>query len=549
MDKKGIAIGNSDFKDIIEKKAYYVDKTKFIEEVIKDLSTVKLFTRPRRFGKTLNMTMLKYFFDIREKECNRSLFKDLYIKKSSYFDRQGEYPVLFISLKDLKSNNWEDCYEEIQFLLSELFKEYFDIVPSLDSKEQELFFAYRNEKATVVKLKRAFRFLSEVVSKYYQKKIILLIDEYDTPIISAYQHGYYNEAVNFFKTLLSSALKDNPYLEMAVLTGIVRVANENIFSGLNNLQVYTILDDKYADSFGLTENEVKHAVDYYELSHNLETVKAWYNGYRFGGIDIYNPWSITNYLFRGTTEVYWIHTSGNYLVKKALKLADNDIFDDLRSLLNDKAIKVDVNKNISFVDMEKDLVSWRMLLFGGYLTIDEKIDDSRYTLKLPNYEVRDYFKREFIELNFGGNSEFRDMMDAFVVEDFSTFETKLNKLMMRSLAPIDIDKYEKPYHMFVLGLMAYLSDKYYISSNHISGKGRYDIAMEPIYQSQTGFIIEFKVAKNKKDFTTKAQLAIEQIREKQYYTAMRERKIGKIYAVAMVFYAKEVKVDVVLIEE
>ncbi len=541
-NKKYLAIGTSDFKSIIEDNCYYFDKTKFIEELVEDKTKVKLFTRPRRFGKTLNMTTLQYFFDVRNKEENRKLFKDLYIEQSPVFAKQGEHPVIFISFKDLKSNNWQECYEDIQVLFRELFKEYLDILPMLNEDNQELFNAYRKEKATISNLKRAFAYLSEIVSKHYNKKVILLIDEYDTPIISAHQYGYYDKSINFFKTLLSTALKDNPYLEMAVLTGIVRVANENIFSGLNNIQVYTILDKFYETSFGLTELEVTQSLEYFEMKESVEEVKSWYNGYKFGDYDIYNPWSITNYLARKEVEVYWINTSGNYLIKKALKLSESDSFDELNLLLNGKSIEKVIDKGTSFIDMESELVSWQLLLYSGYLTVDKKIDKDYYSIKLTNREVQSYFAQQFIQINFGRDSNFNKMKRVFKAEKFDEFEQYLGDLMMKTISPIDTRKKEEIYHMYMLGIMSTMIDDYIVNSNEWSGKGRSDITLEPRSKKATGFVLEFKVAKDEKEFSDLPKKALEQIKDNKYYTNLVERGIKKIIIVALVFYGKEVKV-------
>ncbi len=543
QNQKYLAIGTSDFKKIIDDECYYFDKTKFIETLVRDRTEVKLFTRPRRFGKTLNMTTLKYFFDVQNKEENRKLFKDLYIEKSDIFAKQGQHPVLFISFKDIKQNNWADTMRSIRKLFADTYSDHKYIIENLDDIDENKFRSIRMEEDTI-EYNNAIKDLSKYLYDYYDKKVVLLIDEYDTPIISAHQYGYYDEAINFFKTLLSTALKDNPYLEMAVLTGIVRVANENIFSGLNNIKVYTILDEKYEDSFGLTEAEVMEALGHFEMDENIDEVKAWYNGYKFGNYDIYNPWSITNYLADKKVEVYWINTSGNYLIKKALKLSESDIFDELKLLLNGQSIKKHIDKKTSFIDMDAELVSWQLLFFSGYLTIDKKIDKQKYALKLTNYEVRDYFNEQFINVNFGRNLDFRDMMDALIEEDFANFEKYLGKIMMSTIAPIDTRKDELVYHMYVLGTMAYLTDRYIVHSNEFTGKGRSDIILEPRSGKGTGFILEFKVTKNEEELESLPQKALEQIKDNQYYTNMKARGIRKIIAVGLAFYGKEVRLKV-----
>ncbi len=543
MNKKYLAIGTSDFKSIIEDDCYYFDKTKFIEQLVEDKTKVKLFTRPRRFGKTLNMTTLKYFFDVHNKEEHKELFKGLYIEKSPVFAKQGEHPVLFISFKDIKLNKWDDAYAMINSLLSHLFNQYEFLKDELGQLDKINFEKIWLDKEGA-KFNTAIRFLSELVSKYYNKKVILLIDEYDTPIISAHQYGYYDEAINFFKMLFSTALKDNPYLEMAVLTGIVRVANENIFSGLNNIEVYTILDKFYADSFGLTEIEVIEALEHFEMKESVEEVKAWYNGYKFGDYDIYNPWSITSYLKHQEVGVYWINTSGNYLIKKALKVSESDVFDELNLLLNGKSIEKEINKGTSFIDMEDELVSWQLLLFSGYLTIDKKIDVDYYSIKLTNQEVRSYFARQFIQMNFGRDSNFNKMKRAFKAEKFDEFEQLLGDLMMKTISPIDTRKKEEIYHMYMLGIMSTMIDDYIVTSNEWSGKGRSDISLEPRDKNRTGFILEFKVAKDEKEFESLPKKALKQIKDNKYDANLQDKGIKKNVAVALVFYGKEVKVEV-----
>ncbi len=543
FDKKPIAIGNSDFDDIIRRGAYYFDKTKFIEDVVSDITTVKLITRPRRFGKTLNMSMLKYFFDVKESTKNRELFNGLYIENSEVFAKQGQHPVLFISFKDIKVDNWTKSYDMIKYLLSRLYNE-FDFLNDNLNKLDRINFENIWLKTDYCEIDIAISYLCELVAKHYGKKVVLLIDEYDTPLISAHQHGYYKEAINFFKTLLSTALKDNPYLELAVLTGVVRVANENIFSGLNNIGVYSILDNEYADSFGLTETEVMQALDYYEMKENIDEVKLWYNGYKFGDISIYNPWSITNYLNKGKIGVYWIHTSGNYLIKKSLKMTSQNDFSKLQNLLSGGYIKQSIDKHTSFVDMDSELISWALLLFSGYLTIDHRIDENRVAIKLTNREVRSYFAKEFIEVNFGKDGMLQDMLTALLQQNFNEFEDNLQKLVMQSLSPFDTRKSELAYHMYFLGLISYLGEDYYVTSNQYSGKGLYDIAIEPkeFSKVKTGFIIEFKVVDKEQELESTVEKALKQIRDKQYYHNMEQRGVTEVYGVAMVFCGKVVKV-------
>ena len=316
---KRLAIGVSDFKKIIEGDFYYFDKTKFIEEIIKDGSEVKLFARPRRFGKTLNMSMLKYFFDIENKEENKKIFKDLYIEKTEAFKEQGQYPVIFLSLKDLKASTWEEMEEKITIILSELFSEYNYLINELVETDSDKFKKIINENANLSNLGRSLKFLTKILYEKYNKKVVVLIDEYDSPLVSAYINGYYEKAKDFFKTFYSTVLKDNSYLQMGVLTGIIRVIKAGIFSDLNNLSTYTILSDVYTDSYGLTEEEVERSLKYYGIEQEISNVKDWYDGYKFGDSEVYNPWSILNFLQYKELRAYWVDTSGNDLINDVLK--------------------------------------------------------------------------------------------------------------------------------------------------------------------------------------------------------------------------------------
>ena len=293
---KRIPIGLSNFKHLIEEDFYYFDKTKFIDEIIQDGAQVKLFTRPRRFGKTLNMSMLKYFFDIKEAEENRKIFKDLYIEKTESFKEQGQYPVIFLSLKDLKARTWEIMEKDIKSTVASLFLEYEDLYYELGEFDKPLFKKIATKEEGIENLKEALKVLVKILYKKYNEKVVVLIDEYDSPLVSAYINGYYEKVKNFFKTFYSTVLKDNTYLQMGILTGIIRVIKAGIFSDLNNLRTYTILSDDYTDSYGLTEEEVEKSLKDYGIGQEISKVKDWYDGYKFGDSEVYNPWSILNFL-------------------------------------------------------------------------------------------------------------------------------------------------------------------------------------------------------------------------------------------------------------
>ena len=330
LNKKKLGLGVEDFKEIISFDYYYIDKTKFIEEILLDGAKIKLFCRPRRFGKTLNMSTLRYFFDIKNREENRKLFNGLYIENSPMIREQGKYPVIFISFKGINTLTFENLIERIKDRISTLYRSYSFLIKNFNEFEIEKFKNITNSNIDTIQLESSLLFLSEVLYKYYDEKVIILIDEYDIPLLTAYENGYYNEAINFFKGFYGDVLKTNEYLHMGVLTGIVRVAQAGIFSDLNNIENYTILNKKYSQYFGLLEDEVEKALQDYDVSYKLEEVKSWYNGYRFGNSEVYNPLSILKFLSIEELGAYWINTSGNTLIKELLKNSDKTVFDGKR---------------------------------------------------------------------------------------------------------------------------------------------------------------------------------------------------------------------------
>lgn len=329
---KKIPIGIEDFKEIRTENYYYIDKTKFIEEILNDGAKVKLFCRPRRFGKTLNMSTLKYFFDIKEAEENRKLFDNLYIKNSLVFAEQGKYPVVFISMKEIKGTTWEEMQKSIREILSNLYEKFNFLKDSLNERNKRKF-----EKIWFEEIDGNYddglNFLTNILEEYYKEKVIVLIDEYDVPLTMAYEYNFYDKAINFFKSLYGSVLKTNLSLKMGVLTGAIRVAQAGIFSDLNNIETHTILDEAYDEYFGLLENEVENSLIEYKTEDKLEDVKSWYDGYKFGNMEVYNPWSILKYIKYKKLDTYWINTSGNILIKNLLLHSDGTVFEDLDSLV------------------------------------------------------------------------------------------------------------------------------------------------------------------------------------------------------------------------
>lgn len=537
---KRLAIGIDDFRKIIKEDCYYVDKTKFIEDVLQDASNVKLFTRPRRFGKTLNMSMLKYFFDVRESEENRELFNGLDIEKSKYIDEQGKYPTILISLKSIKYETWEESLEQLKSLISNLYNEFEYIRESLNESEIELFndIWFKKENGEYA---NSLKNLTSFLYKYYKKEVILLIDEYDIPLITAHKYGYYDEIINFYKIFLGEALKTNQYLKMGVLTGIIRVIRTGIFSDLNNLKVYSILEKKYSEFFGFTEEEVKEALQSFDIEEELVNVRYWYDGYKFGDSELYNPWSIINFLDGRELKNYWVGTSENFLIKNILENSTSRTNEILEKLFNEEEVEEAITgtSDLSILMDSKEV--WELLLFSGYLTVKEKIDEDIYSLKLPNMEVKKLFKKEFINVHFG-ISLFRKTMEALKSLKFNDFEKYFQEIMLKSTSNWDTSK-EAFYHGLSLGMLSYLDNDYYVTSNFEAGFGRYDVVLEPKNKNNRAFILEFKVTDDENKLEKLSEEAIKQIEEKRYDINLKSRGIKEITFVGIAFYGKKLKVS------
>ena len=538
--KKGIGVGIEDFKKIIEEDCYYFDKTNYIEELLKDRTEIKLFTRPRRFGKTLNMSTLKYFFDVKNAEENRKLFKNLYIEKSEYFKEQGEYPVIFITMKDLKKNTWEQMNFAVKSLISNLYNEFEFIREKLNEKDliefEKIWFKKEDGDYD-----NSLRLLSEYLYNYYQKKVVLLIDEYDNPLVVANQNGYYKEAINFYRNLYSSALKTNSNLKMGVLTGIVQVAKEGIFSGLNNVITYNILKDKFETFFGLSEEEVEEALKYFEMTYEIEEVKRWYDGYKFGDIEVYNPWSIINYLSDRGLQAYWVNTSDNALIYDNLKNSTVDVFNNLQTLFEGKEIKKEISPFFTFEELSKFDGIWQLMVYNGYLKISKKLSNDEYMIKIPNYEIQTFFKKGFIDKFLVSGNYFNPMMDALLDGDIEEFERRLQNIFLVNTSFYDL-KGEKVYHSLFLGMLIWLRDKYEVKSNGERGHGRYDAMLIPLDKIKPAYLFEFKVSKTIKGLNAKAEEALTQIKEKQYDAGLKELGISKVYRIGIAFKGKNVKV-------
>ena len=549
MDKKAIPVGIENFKELREEGYYYVDKTFLIYEILINKAKVTLFTRPRRFGKTLNMSMLKYFFNIENKEENRKLFENLKISDSTYMSEQGKYPVIFISLKDLKENNWEECLESIKDIMYKVFNDYEFLKEKLNLVEKRQFDKIWEMTGNEKNFKTSLLDLSKYLNKYYSKKVIILIDEYDAPIINAFNNGYYNEAINFFQVFYSSALKTNDSLKYGILTGITRIIKEGIFSGLNNLKVDTILDKRYAEYFGILENEVIEMLDYFEIEYKMEEVRTWYNGYIFGDSKVYNPWSIVNFVDNQEIKAYWANISGNTLLENMMDHAGESVYADLKKFTEGESIE----KYISDGTTIKSLLSsndeiWQLFLYSGYLTkSDEQTERTEskntYNLKIPNREIRSYFGDLFLNRFFGTEVKTNILIKALENGDIKKFEKTLGEIMINMLSHFDLDsEMEKIYQVFMIGLVGFLMGRYEIISNNESGYGRYDLAMIPIKSNEKAYLMEFKISKTEKGMSAKAQEVLKQIDEKKYDTRLKARGIKNILKIGIAFYGKSVKV-------
>ena len=537
---KRLAIGLSDFKHLIEEDFYYFDKTKFIEEVIKDGSQVKLFARPRRFGKTLNMSMLKYFFDIENKEENKEIFKDLYIEKTEAFKEQGQYPVIFLSLKDLKALTWEQMEKAIKSAISRLFSEYKYLLNDLDKFDTLTFENILLKNTELEDLKEALKFLTRILYEKYNKKVVVLIDEYDSPLVSAYINGYYEKAKDFFKTFYSSVLKDNSYLQMGVLTGIIRVIKAGIFSDLNNLSTYTILSDVYTDSYGLTEEEVEKSLKYYGIEQEISNVKDWYDGYKFGDSEVYNPWSILNFLRFKELRAYWVDTSGNDLIKDVLKKITKNTIEALERLFNGEGLKQNISGTSDLSKLLSEDELWELMLFSGYLTVEEKIDQNNYVLRLPNKEVRTLYRKTFFERYFGRGSKLLYLMEALTENRIDEYEERLQT----SVSYNDTKKgNEAFYHGLIMGMGLYLEGEYITKSNIESGLGRYDFVIEPKNKTKRAFIMEFKATDSIENLEEISKEALRQIENKKYDVSLKQNGVKDITYMGIAFCGKQIKIS------
>lgn len=557
---KTISIGKQDFASLREHNCFYIDKTDFIKEWWNSQDDVTLITRPRRFGKTLNMSMVECFFSVKYAK-RLDLFEGLSIEKNADLRKlQGTYPVLFLSFAAVKTNTYENARRQICSLIASLYDENMYLLngDTLNEREKKRFQAVTpemNDADAVMALQNLCLFLS----KYYGKKVIVLLDEYDTPLQESYAYGYWRELTAFTRSLFNATFKTNPYLERAIMTGITRVSKESIFSDLNNLEVITTTSEKYATSFGFTESEVFTALDEAGMSDQCDVVKKWYDGFVFGGKkDIYNPWSITNFLDKRKIDIYWANTSSNSLIGHLIQRGNSAIKEDMEDLLSGKELVTEIDEQIVFDQLDDNMTAiWSLLLSSGYLKINQAPKDAaasnqNYHLSLTNHEVDVMFRRMIDGWFKKYTPNYNAFVKALLADDVRAMNHYINRIALETFSFFDTGKGpsasaepERFYHGFVLGLMVDLQDKYHITSNRESGFGRYDIMLEPVEIGQSdAIILEFKVIdpESEADLNATVNSALEQIRHKQYDAQLLARgfRPDQIRAYGFAFQGKQV---------
>ena len=542
--KKVIGIGKQSFEDIIQSNCFYIDKTSLIKEWWESEDDITLITRPRRFGKTLNMDMLKCFFSNQYRDQGQ-LFEGLNIwKEEKYQQLQGTYPVIYLSFADVKQTNYKDAVLKIKKIITDVYQQYIELarwegLTEVQIRQFQSVDPYMDD----VTAQCALKDLSGYLYRYYEKKVIILLDEFDTPMQEAYIHGYWNEFTAFIRSLFNAAFKTNPYLNRAMMTGITRVSKESIFSDLNNLKVVTTTSEEYATCFGFTEEEVFAALEEFQLADQKDAVKQWYDGFTFGSQqDIYNPWSITNYLKEKKFLAYWASTSSNDLINRLIQTSKPDVKEFMEELLNEREIVLNFDEQIVFDQLEtKENAIWSLMVASGYLKID-KIEYRGilyvpwYHLKITNLETLGMFSEMFAGWFQNTRSNYNAFIKAMLCGNIKEMNAYMNEVALATFSSFDTGSHpsgrtqpERFYHGFVLGLLVELRDQYEVRSNRESGYGRYDVMLIPRQKNQLAFVLEFKVydAQEELKLEDTVQSALVQIEEKDYDTELIERGISK----------------------
>jgi len=556
--RQKLPIGISDFQELREKNYYFVDKSLFIKEIIDRESKAVLLPRPRRFGKTLNITMLRWFFEIAKdadaKNKRKELFAGLKIEQESVFSEHfAKYPVVYLTFKDVNSADFKIAYSKIKSLISQEFSRHDYLAKSdiLNESEKKDFRDIIFREADRAVYEDSLRNLTKYLHEYHKKEPIVLIDEYDTPVHSAFQYGYFDDCISFFKGFLGAGLKDNTNIFKSVITGILRIARESIFSELNNLKVYSLLRSEYKETFGFTEKEVRTLLADHGIAEKMEDVKHWYDGYIFGGTLIYNPWSVINFVSSEDMEFipYWANTSSNEILRDLIKDSSEVAKEEFSDLLKDLPVTININENIVLRDISNDRITiYSFLLFTGYLKAYDKEVKGRkiyYKLLLPNFEIKEIFEDailKWINESKFENEKLQIMLRSLVAGDIETFEYILSTFVLETLSYFDTaaGNVEKVYQAFILGMLVNLSNDYDVTSEKESGFGRYDVAVVPKDKSKLAIIMEFKTINEFKKETKDQALesAMEQLNEKKYETAILKQGIENFKKLAVVFDKK-----------
>ena len=553
--KKPLPVGISDYIRA-QSEYYYVDKTLLIKEFLDRKSFVSLFTRPRRFGKTLNMDMLRVFFEISDEDTSK-YFTDKAIWKcgDEYRKHQGKYPVIYLTFKDVKYDSWEATFTKIAGLLQEEFGRHSELRTSdkLEKYEKDYFEKVLDGRADVVELSASLQRLSKMLAEHYRKAPVIIIDEYDTPIQEGYSKEFYDEIIGFMRNFFSGAFKDNSNLSYGFLTGILRIAQESIFSGLNNPTVNSIMDEEYDGFFGFTEDEVNKMLAYYGASDKEEELRNWYDGYYFGNKEIYNPWSVISYLSRGCLpQAYWVNTGKNEILEDVLKTATDDIQEKLFSLLQGERVIARIDQNVVYRSLTEDPANiYSLLLVAGYLKTPKKElqGDGAWLceVSIPNREIAAVYKSEILshlmQIGAMGRGTANKIAESLYAHDTKKLQDGIEEYMMKSISFYDAGA-EGFYHGLVLGLVALMDNQYKIRSNRESGDGRYDISMLPRENKYPGMIMELKWGKDLSDeeLDTLSAEALNQINENAYDTEMKEERIPDIIKFGIAFSGKKLKI-------
>ncbi|MCF0132926.1 MAG: AAA family ATPase [Blautia sp.] len=549
--KKRLPIGISDYRNAVT-NYYYVDKTLLIRDFLDKRIQVSLFTRPRRFGKTLTMDMLRVFFE-KTNEDTSVFFKDQAIWNCGrvYQKEQGKYPVIYLSFKDVKYDNWDNAFQNMTSLISTEFDRHRYLLDSTvcSDAEKRYFQKVIDKAADEVELAESLKTLSRMLTAYHGVAAIIMVDEYDTPIQEGFLAGYYDKVIGFIRNLFSGAFKDNSNLSFGFLTGILRVAKESIFSGMNNLKVYSITDELYSGYFGFTEAEVRQILDYYGFSGKFDELRMWYDGYRFGKTDIYNPWSVINYIDDNChAKAFWQSTGSNDIIGEIISCATPDIMENLVKLLQGDAVTTFIDTSVIYPEIKtKPSSVYSFLLTTGYLKISQihPQSDGNFMCKvaIPNKEIFLVYEKEIISRNPSGFSESSaiGIQEAIYQKDIAKLQKLLEKFMVESISFFDAAN-EAFYHGLMMGLCAIVNNRYYLRSNCESGFGRLDIQLEPRTKELPGFIFELKTQKDDYGLDSLAERALRQINEKQYEMEMKSRGIDKIVKIGVAFSGKQVVV-------